>query len=362
MNVTAHAALLARVLVAAALAASEASGADSPAMPFLTEEAPVAALARAFGFDVAADMHSTCIRLASAHNTIVIAPGMARALVNGGPLRLARAPHHVDGALVVGADLADLIRRLGTTEPLGESPARPGRPARPRAAFLPIEADPSRLVLSGGSASVALPPESPDGGGGPLVVIDPGHGGHDEGARGARATREKDVVLDVSLRLARHLRSKGMRTHLTRLDDSYVDLRERSAMANRVAADAFVSIHANSCAEASVSGVETWVADAQTSPSAPVRQLSLRLARAIQSAVAKTTETRDRGVRDGRYAVLANTNVPAVLVELGFLSHAPTERALACPRRRERIARALADAIASSLAPTAPRAGSQPKR
>jgi N-acetylmuramoyl-L-alanine amidase len=177
------------------------------------------------------------------------------------------------------------------------------------------------------------------------VVIDPGHGGIDEGARGPSGLKEKDVVLDIATRMATHLRRRGCTVTLTRKDDSAVSTTERARIANAARARALVSIHANSFRDPAVDGVETWIADTAR-VSSSVRRASASLAKALQKAVVRRTRLRDRGVRKGRYVILRSSKVPTALVELGFMSNPRTERRLASARWREALARALAKAVA----------------
>ena len=345
-------AILAGALLAPVLVFPAARCGDVAATPLFTEEAPVDALARAYGFRVVSDIRSARIFVSSNGHKLVIAPGMSRALVDGVARPLVTAPRYADGVLVVGADLAAVIRRLGTTEPVGSSQERkrPARGKRPKAAFIPAVTSPARLVLAGGAARQIAAYRKARSGSGPLIVIDPGHGGHDEGARGPRGSREKDVALAIALRLERHLQKMGCRVHLTRRQDRFVPLRERAEIANRARAAAIVSIHANSFYDGSVHGTETWIADKKSSTPA-LRAKSRELARKVQSALVRTMHARDRGVREGRYVVLRAAKVPAIIIETGFLSHPATERLLVNKRWQDRLGKEIAKAIAGVVVP-----------
>jgi N-acetylmuramoyl-L-alanine amidase len=318
------------------------------ATPFFTEDAPVDALARAYGFEVAGDMRSARVFIRSKDHEVTIAPGMSRALIDGVACPLVSAPRYAHGVLVVSADLAAVIRRLGTTEPVGSSPERkrPKPGTRPKTAFLPAGFSAARLVLAGGSDKSATPPAAT----GPLIVVDPGHGGHDEGARGPQDIKEKDVTLAIALRMERHLKKMGCRVLLTRRADRFVGLKARAEIANRAGAAAIISIHANSYHDASVHGTETWVAD-RCSGTYALRRQSRKIARAVQSALVRSLRSRDRGVREGRYAVLRSAKVPAILMEIGFLSHPTTERVLASSRWQDRLGQELAKAVAGVVNP-----------
>lgn len=213
------------------------------------------------------------------------------------------------------------------------------------------------------------------------VVIDPGHGGKDHGASRARL-REKDVVLAIAQRTRNHLTKKGVRVTLTRGDDTYLSLRERSARANEEKADLFVSIHANASPDRDARGIETYYLD--VSDDRYVRRLetvenqvsdadvgeleviladltnkahtadSLALATRVQQrlvgAATKIDQgTRDIGVKGALFYVLVGVRMPAILVETSFLSHPQEGRLLASAAYQDALARALADAVLEQL-------------
>lgn len=214
------------------------------------------------------------------------------------------------------------------------------------------------------------------------IVIDPGHGGRDPGAVG-RTLKEKDINLDIALRLSRRLQSiTRARIILTREKDEELSLASRTHKANELAADIFISIHCNAAPESpKASGFETWFLSAartdweravmarensaldftvsDTNParaqlvSTILRDLaqnqflreSQALAAAIQSASSTWLRGRDRGIKQADFAVLRNAYMPAVLIECGFLTNPEEEKLLAAPDYRERIATAVAQAI-----------------
>jgi len=220
------------------------------------------------------------------------------------------------------------------------------------------------------------------------VVLDPGHGGKDPGAIGPTGVREKDVNLDVARRLARQLRERGIDVVLTRTSDVFLPLAQRSDIANGEHPDLFISIHADAAPRASASGATTYLvkeafqqsgrgtvtpADravlaakqgalnlshvgVQPRTGAPelalwqvmlaeYRRESRLLAETIQRGLCRQTGQPDRGVREAAYSVLKWTYVPAVLIEVGFLSNPTWEARLAEPHYREETARAIAQAI-----------------
>jgi N-acetylmuramoyl-L-alanine amidase len=146
------------------------------------------------------------------------------------------------------------------------------------------------------------------------IVIDPGHGGSDAGATfGSR--RESDDNLRLSLAVQRLLQEQGLRVILTRSTDVNVPLSERSAISNRNNADLFVSIHRNASTNTSANGVENFVFT--TAPTNTVQSAFDVLDEIVNAGVQN-----NRGVRRGNFAVIRNTNAPAMLLEMGFISNA----------------------------------------
>ncbi len=175
------------------------------------------------------------------------------------------------------------------------------------------------------------------------VVIDPGHGGPDPGAVGIGRLRETDVVLDIALQVGRLLELKGVKVSFTRTTERDLDLPPRVALANRLRASAFVSIHANASRsnKASINGVETFFYSGWKGKA---------LARNIQQQVLKVSPgSPDRGVRQGRFFVIRRTNMPAALVETGFLTGSLDAPRLAKKSHRRRLSFAIAKGILNYL-------------
>ncbi len=171
------------------------------------------------------------------------------------------------------------------------------------------------------------------------VVIDPGHGGPDSGAVGVGGLRETDVVLDISLRVEKLLKSKGVKVNLTRRREVDLDLPPRVALANRIGANAFVSIHANASrgTREEINGVETFFFSGSRAG---------RLAANIQQQLLKVSVgSPDRGVRRGRFFVIRRTRMPAVLVEIGFVTGRKDARRLSDSSHRGEIAQAISFGI-----------------
>ncbi len=175
------------------------------------------------------------------------------------------------------------------------------------------------------------------------VVIDPGHGGPDSGAIGIGGLRETDVVLDVSKIVTNILKKKGVKVKMTRINEIDLDLGPRVLMANDTKADIFVSIHANASIgkKRNINGLETFYYSGWK---------GRLLAEKIQKQITKVSPgSPDRGVRRGRYFVIKQTNMPAVLVEIGFVTGKLDGTRLSKDMHRERVAYAIARGILEYL-------------
>jgi len=175
------------------------------------------------------------------------------------------------------------------------------------------------------------------------VVIDPGHGGPDPGAIGIGGIRETDVVLEVSKIVKKLLHEKGVKAKLTRKKEVDLDLPPRVSFANSTDADIFVSIHANASRgkRRDINGLETFY----------FRGWRGRLlAKRIQKQILRVSPgSPDRGVKQGRFYVIKNTRMPAVLVEIGFLTGRLDSRRLEKTTHRKRLAYAIAKGILEYL-------------
>jgi N-acetylmuramoyl-L-alanine amidase len=199
-------------------------------------------------------------------------------------------------------------------------PTRPDRPTRPTRPNL--------------SAPITLPDVSDRN---VTIAIDPGHGGGDPGAVGIGGLQETDIVLDIGLQVTALLEDKGVNVVLTRQDDREIELEPRVAQANRAQADLFVSIHANAIdlSRPDVNGIETYYYADQ----------SQALARTIHNSILDATGRPDRRVRTARFYVIKNTDMPAVLLEVGFVTGAEDAVLLADSSYRQRMAEAIARGI-----------------
>lgn len=189
------------------------------------------------------------------------------------------------------------------------------------------------LVLVAGFAGGTLAVRA-----GTVVVIDPGHGGIENGAVWA-GVREKNVNMAIARRLEAILRSRGFTTVMTRRGDATVSLDYRAAVANHYRRSVLVSIHCNSDRYQNGRGIETFYCGSA----------GKRLARNIHRILDARTSAPNRGIKSCRFRVLRKTRGPSALVECGFLS-SRSERNLLCqPAYQQRIAVAIADGIAVSL-------------
>ena len=176
-----------------------------------------------------------------------------------------------------------------------------------------------------------------------LVIIDPGHGGPDPGAIGIGGIRETDVVLEVSKLVRKLLSDKGVNVKLTRKNEVNLDLSPRVSFANNTDADIFVSIHANASRgkRRDINGLETFYFKGWR---------GRLLAKKIQKQILRVSPgSPDRGVKQGRFYVIKNTRMPAVLVEIGFLTGRLDARRLEKTTHRKRLAYAIAKGILDYL-------------
>lgn len=169
-----------------------------------------------------------------------------------------------------------------------------------------------------------------------MIVIDPGHGGVDDGATGvSKKTKEKVINLSVAKRLESLLKASGAKVIMTRTGDVSVSLENRVSMAVNAKADAFVSIHHNTYPSSKMDGVMTFYYHAS----------DMRLAQTVQKHLVRTTSLTDRGARYGNLFVLRENKVPAILVELGFISNPQEEQKLIQPAMQDKEAAAIATAL-----------------
>ena len=222
-------------------------------------------------------------------------------------------------------------------------------------------------------------PEAPVAGGLRKIVLDPGHGGKDPGAVGAGGVAEKDIVLAIAKKLARKLRAElGVQVVLTRNDDRFVPLEDRTALANSEDADLFISLHVNASPNTEARGIETYYLD-NTTDEAAIRlaarenatsrrnisdlqfilsdmiqnmkledsiTLAHRLQGALVAGVSKVMgEVKDLGVKKALFHVLVGARMPSVLVEMFFISNRIEARAMAEESHQDALVESLYEGI-----------------
>jgi N-acetylmuramoyl-L-alanine amidase len=215
------------------------------------------------------------------------------------------------------------------------------------------------------------------------IVVDAGHGGHDTGTVGPNGLQEKDLVLDVALRLGKLLERKlGAEVVYTRDDDTFIPLETRTAIANKEQADLFISVHANSSSDPSARGVETYYLNFTSSRDALetaarenavseksihelqdlVKKIALKekiqesreFAADVQKSLynglnARNPGLKNRGVKKAPFIVLIGANMPSILAEISFVSNPSDERKLKTGVYRQRIAESLYKGIANYI-------------
>jgi len=213
------------------------------------------------------------------------------------------------------------------------------------------------------------------------VIVDPGHGGEDEGAHGPAGSLEKDLVLEVARRLSEALRARGIRVVMTRESDVFVSLEQRTSIANDARGDLFLSVHANAARDSGVRGTETFFLSLDATDDA-ARRLAERENQALgtvellrrasddplvailgdliatehlhesqafagmaQERLADKGPGGSRGVKQAPFVVLSGVQMPASLVEIGFITNREDEARLSSAKGRERIVAGLATAV-----------------
>jgi N-acetylmuramoyl-L-alanine amidase len=273
----------------------------------------------------------------------------------------------------------------GNGEPPEEAPSPPPETASPSEPVGTGVTDPESF-----SVDLPLPPDPTSDGRYPLarqlglsakrVIIDPGHGGHDPGTRSRSGLKEKDLVLDISRRVAKLLERDGeYEVLMTRNDDTFIPLEERTAFANSYEADLFVSIHANAHPSRRIRGIETFYLNLATTPAAEetaarenavstrrmgelqdiLRQImnnsriaeSGDFANRVQDSMVEgvldgsTRGSRNHGVKTAPFYVLLGANMPSVLIEVSYLSNTEDARLLSQNAYRQRVAESIAEGI-----------------
>lgn len=188
------------------------------------------------------------------------------------------------------------------------------------------------------------------------AIVDAGHGGDDMGAVGKMGLKEKQINLDIARRLTNELEAQGLSVTMTRKDDYFISLYQRTYIANREEGDFFVSVHCNASRNRDVDGFEVYYATplegpseevtvAEASPADSFYESSMELAGHITSAMETHLSSPNRGVKSARFFVLKGVHMPAVLVEVGYISNAEEETLLEEKSYRQNVAEAIAEGV-----------------
>jgi N-acetylmuramoyl-L-alanine amidase len=311
-------------------------------------------------------------------------PADAAAAESGAPAILRAPTRPIEGIVAPGARAGSGPITIAGVDRL---PTKPPPPARgtattARAAPAPPVAPPPTPLPPAANRAGNYSLARQLGLGARRIVIDAGHGGHDPGTIGPRGLQEKDLVLDVALRLERLVRQElGTEVILTRASDVFVPLEERTAIANSKDADLFVSIHANASRNPKARGIETYFLNFARTPHAEAvaarenaistatlkdlqnlvkaitlntkidesRDLAASIQEGMVSALREHHTVPDRGVHTAPFYVLIGASMPAVLAELAFVSNPEDEKRLRTSQYREVLARSLLNGLRSYL-------------
>ncbi|MBP5544525.1 MAG: N-acetylmuramoyl-L-alanine amidase [Kiritimatiellae bacterium] len=285
------------------------------------------------------------VSISDGTNSVIFHPGYRRAAVNGITVWL-NEPADPDYKCTLKIGKPDLERLLVPILYLARAPG--GK-----------EAPPEELATTEEEQQGDTATRRP-------VFLDPGHGGDDAGAiSAATGQKEKDLVLDVALRIGEILRDAGLEVVFSRTNDTFVSLSDRSTLAAEAGAALFVSVHANTTGGNIAQGIETFTLSfAESDSTAGDTRITMKewpgnaydaestvLGYLVHSTVNTARGEADRGLRHARFQVLRQAPCPAILVECGFLSNEAENLSLESPRYRQRLATAIAKAILAMPAP-----------
>jgi N-acetylmuramoyl-L-alanine amidase len=182
----------------------------------------------------------------------------------------------------------------------------------------------------------------------PIIAIDAGHGGYDSGAVGPSGIKEKDIALQIALKLGQLLQNQGYKVIYTRTSDNvpwpsnvHSDLKTRTQIANDINADYFISIHNNDSKFPSSNGTQTFFSYNSTR--------GRYLANSVQNELIKSVHLQNRGIKTANYYVLRHTTAPAILTELAFISNPKEEALLTSDDFQNKCAQAIATGILASI-------------
>ncbi len=176
---------------------------------------------------------------------------------------------------------------------------------------------------------------------GPLIVIDPGHGGSDQGAK-VGSVIEKKIAMQTAIYLKRYLTQKGLRVVLTRSGDETISLDKRAAIANKTKCHLYISLHFNAHHNKSVNGIEVFYYNRGVKWR---KDRSKKVADKVLQEVIKSTKALSRGVKHGNYHVIRETKMPAILVEGGFITNTEERQKIQRPEHLKKLANSIGKAV-----------------
>ena len=192
-------------------------------------------------------------------------------------------------------------------------------------------------------------------------MLDPGHGGKDSGGVGPGTLLEKNIALRISKAIKADLTKLGYDVHLTRKDDTFIELEERCAIAKKLKADLFISIHCNAGSSKHAEGIESYSlsipnfpstndtgkrkSSSESNPGNKHDKANVALGHAVQKSIIAKSGREDRGLRRARFVVLRDAPCPATLVECGFLSNATEAQLL----QNEKFVKKISGAVATGI-------------
>jgi N-acetylmuramoyl-L-alanine amidase len=312
-------------------------------------------------------------------NRVLFSSKDRRIAVNGRRRRLSAKVEFRHGGIYVPSDFVPQILEELLDQDIKLLAVPPPPPPPPDELVVPEPPAPSAGAEPGREPGLPWSDDRDrEGRGVRTVVLDPGHGGEEEGAKGPTGLLEKDLVLDVARRLQQQLDRRGFQLFLTRERDKNIPLEERTAIANNRKADLFISLHANASPSPEASGAETYYLSLPRAAKTDAERLgghetaalisrpdeadplqmilwdmaqsqwlaeSSVLAERIQADFNETLGIPDRGVKQAPFRILVGATMPAILVEIGFISNRDEERRLRDPRFLDTIVDSLSRSI-----------------
>lgn len=280
---------------------------------------PVASFAEAHGLQKAWDVKTQVITLHSSTLKLSFRAGSSYALVNNKLLYMSAEARMMNGELLIPLQFGLQIFRA-TPHTMPSQQTQPLKVIKP----------PQKSFFA--------------------ILLDPGHGGNDVGARGKRGMNEKDINLDIAKRVRDKLQTYGIKVIMSRPKDEFITLWRRTSLAKTSRPHLFVSIHTNAARSRSVNGAEIfYYGNANFKENGPQykqnRLKSYQFAKLVQYHLSKSAKIKSRGVKSAKYFVLRNSSAPAVLIEVGFITHAEEESRLVTTSHRNLIAQAITQAV-----------------